>query len=302
MKNQEEYFNGENNIKIHYKKYEVKEAKAKIVISHGFCESLVRYRELIKVFNQDGYSVYILDHRGHGCSGRLGVDDSQINVEKFDYYVEDFKTFIDMVVKKDENKLFLFAHSMGGCIGGLFLERYPNYFDAAILNAPMMQINTGKYPDIVSKVIANGLCAFGQGHKYILGQKPYSGKPNLTGSGTSSQKRYDTYFNKQVRNKNLQTEGGSFNWLKESFKATKEVVDNSSKIQVPVLLVQAGKDTYVKPAGHNKFAEGNSKCGLHYIKEAKHETYIERDEIFTPYIAKVLEFYTLNLMTCSINK
>jgi lysophospholipase len=302
MKRQEEYFNGENNIEIHYKKYEVKKEKAKIVISHGFCESLVRYRELIKIFNQEGYSVYIVDHRGHGYSGRLGIDDSQINVEKFDYYVEDFKTFIDTIVKPDESKLFLFAHSMGGCIGGLFLERYPNYFDAAILNAPMMQIDTGKYPDLVSKIIANAMCAFGQGKKYILGHNPFDGKPDLIGSGTSSQKRYDVYFNKQFKDKNLQTAGGSFNWLKESFKATKEVVKNSNKIQVPVLLIQAGKDTFVKPGGHNKFVQGNSKCELYHIEKAKHEIYIEKDEIVTPYISKVLEFYTSNLMTYSTNK
>lgn len=295
MKNKEQYFKGIKELPIHYKIYEAKDEKAKIVISHGFCETSVRYRELIKAFNKVGYSVYILDHRGHGYSGRLGIDDSQINVEKFDYYVEDFKIFIGNIVKKDETKLFLFAHSMGGCIGGLFLERYPNYFDAAVLNAPMMQIHTGKYPDVISKLIANIVCAFGQGKRYILGHKPYDGKPDLIGSGTSSQKRYDTYFDKQLKDKNLQTSGGSFNWLKESFKATKEVVENSSKIQVPVLLIQAGKDSYVKPGGHDKFVQGSSKCELHHIKESKHEVYIEKDEIFNPYIEKILGFYDSNL-------
>lgn len=40
---------------------------------------------------------------------------------------------------------------MGGGIGSLFLERYPKYFDAALLNAPMMEIDTGKVPSFFSK-------------------------------------------------------------------------------------------------------------------------------------------------------
>ncbi|WP_330376022.1 MULTISPECIES: hypothetical protein [Terrisporobacter] len=32
------------------------------------------------------------------------------------------------------DNLYLFAHSMGGAIGGLFLEKYNDYFHAAILN------------------------------------------------------------------------------------------------------------------------------------------------------------------------
>ena len=37
--------------------------------------------------------------------------------------------------------------------------------------------------------------------------------PDLKKSATSSQKRYNAYFNKQLQNKELQTTGGSFNLL-----------------------------------------------------------------------------------------
>ena len=46
-------------------------------------------------------------------------------------------------VNSGEQKLFLFAHSMGGAIGADFLEEYPEYFNSAILSAPMFQVNTG---------------------------------------------------------------------------------------------------------------------------------------------------------------
>ena len=71
---------GEKDIKIYYKSYEVLDSEAVIVISHGFCESSEKYREFIKILNKNNYSIYIIDHRGHGRSGRLGIDNSQIDV------------------------------------------------------------------------------------------------------------------------------------------------------------------------------------------------------------------------------
>lgn len=293
------YIMGKNDTKLYFRSYEVKESKASIVISHGFCESLEKYKEIIKVFNNNNFSVYILDHRGHGKSDRLGIDNSQINVEKFEYYVDDLKTFLDSVVVPTsmDKKIFLFAHSMGGAIGSLFLQTYDNYFDCAILNCPMMEIDTGKYPTIVSKVIARVMCLIGKGNAYILGHKPFSNIENLNDSGTSSHKRYNSYFQKQLQNKHLQTSGGSFNWLNEAFKVTKHIVkkENVSKIKIPVLLFQAGKDTFVKPDGQNEFAQYALDCKLVIRNEAKHEIYIEKDEILNEYIKDVIEFYEKNL-------
>ncbi|MGL5345804.1 MAG: alpha/beta fold hydrolase [Peptostreptococcaceae bacterium] len=287
------YFNGKENLSIYYRKYVIEESIASIVISHGFCESLERYEELINVFNENGFSVYAIDHRGHGRSGRLGVDDSQINVEKFEYYVEDLKTFLDEIVTENNNKLYLFAHSMGGAIGSMFLEKYDNYFERAILNAPMMEIDTGKYPQCFSKVIAKLAYITGQGHRYILNQGPFTGKEDLESSGTSCYDRYILYFNKQISNKQLQTAGGSFHWLNESFKAIKYITseENAKNVKIPVLLFQAGKDTFVNSRGQNIFAKYASNCRVYEIKEAKHEIYIETDEIFNKYIEKVLSFY-----------
>ena len=220
------FFMGEKDIKIYYKSYEVEDSEEVIVISHGFCESSEKYRELIKTFNKNNYSVYIIDHRGHGKSGRLGIDNSQINVEDFNYYIKDLKTFLDSIVVPNLNdrKLYLFAHSMGGAIGALFLEKHNNYFEKAILNCPMMEIDTGKYPKIVSKIVSKLFCTIGMGNKYLFGHGPFNSKPDFINSATSSRKRYDSYFNKQLEHKELQTSGGSFNWLNQAFKGIKELL------------------------------------------------------------------------------
>ena len=289
------FFMGEKDIKIYYKSYEVEDSEEVIVISHGFCESSEKYRELIKTFNKNNYSVYIIDHRGHGKSGRLGIDNSQINVEDFNYYIKDLKTFLDSIVVPNLNdrKLYLFAHSMGGAIGALFLEKHNNYFEKAIFNCPMMEIDTGKYPKIVSKIVSKLFCTIGMGNKYLFGHGPFNSKPDFINSATSSRKRYDSYFNKQLEHKELQTSGGSFNWLNQAFKGIKELLkeENIQNIKADALLFQAGKDTFVKPNGHNKFVSLAKNCEFVRFEDAKHEIYIEKDEIFNPYIEKVLGFY-----------
>lgn len=291
------FFIGQNNKKIYFEKHEILNSKASIVISHGFCESTQKYVELIKIFNDNNYSVYILDHRGHGKSQKLGKYKNQINVEKFEYYIEDLKLFIDKEILPNNKELYLFAHSMGGAIGSLFLEKYNNYFNKAILSSPMMTIDTGKYGQVLSEIIANIFCLLGKGDEYVLGHGPFNSKENLKDSGTSSEKRYKAYFNKQLENEYLQTSGASFRWLKESLKATKKLIkkENTSKVAIPVLLFQSGKDTFVKPKGQNKFAQNAKQCTIRLFEEAKHEIYFERDEIFNKYINEVIDFYNNDL-------
>lgn len=95
----------------------------------------------------------------------------------------------------------------------------------------------------------------------------------MKNSGTSSEVRYNIYFNKQIKHEYLQTSGASFRWLKESFKATKNIVkkENASQVTIPVLLFQAGKDAFVKSEGQNKFAKSAKNCKIRLFEEAKHE-------------------------------
>ena len=161
----------------------------------------------------------------------------------------------------------------------------------------MMEINTGKYPTWFSKIFSKLACILGQGKRYVLGKKAFTGKENLIASGTSSYKRYIRYLNEQLEFKELQTAGQSFHWLDESFKAIKYITNekNAKKVTIPVLLFQAGKDTFVKSGGQNKFASYAKNCKVVVYNESKHEFYSERDEIFDRYIKEVLEFYNSNI-------
>ena len=293
------YILGKKNLKLYYEKFIVTNPKANIVICHGLRECTEKYYELIYYFMKEGYSVFIIEHRGHGRSQRLGIDTSQINVEKFNYYVEDFKKFIDeIVIPNSKNKsLLLFAHSMGGGIGTVFLEEYTNYFKAAVLSSPMHEMNTGKAPKIVANIVSRGMKLCGKEKMYLPGQMPYTGQKKFPSSSTSCKERYE-YIYEKIKNNNAYHSGGSSaSWYLESLKATKKLIkkENASKVKIPVLLFQAEYDTYVIPRGQNKFATYAKNCELVHVKESKHESYSERDEIAFDVIDKVILFYENNI-------
>ena len=288
------YVSGENGTMIYYEKYVISNAKGGIVISHGFSESFEKYKELAYYFVKSGFCVYGVDHRGHGRSGSLSrSNETQVNIDNFDYYVSDLKKFLDeVVVPEAKGDLIIFGHSMGGCISGLFLERYPNYFKKAILNAPMMKIDTGETNPTLARILAKTVCSVGLGDKYVPGHSAFSPAPDFKGSATSCESRYIYYHEKMLDNPNLQKSGSSYRWLKEAIQATKEVTDpiNTAKIKVPVLLFQAERDTLVRPEGQDKFLAGVKKGKKVFIKDSKHEIYIERDCILYPYLDMVLSF------------
>ena len=289
------YILGANDLKLYYEKFIVKKPKANIVICHGFGEFTEKYNELIYYFIKENYSVFILEHRGHGRSQRLGMDNYQINVENFDYYVEDFKKFIDEIVIPDSRnkKLLLFAHSMGGCIGTVFLEKYNSYFNAAVLSSPMHEINTGKAPKILANIISKAMRVCGKGNSYLPGQKPYAEKKDFYSRSTGCKERYQYLLEKIKKNDNYHSGGSSALWYIESLKATKELIrrKNISKIMVPILLFQAEYDTHVIPKAQNRFAHYAKDCKVVHMKGSKHESYFERDEIAFSFFYRMLSFY-----------
>ncbi|MBE6072042.1 MAG: alpha/beta hydrolase [Clostridium butyricum] len=290
------YLFGSNNLKLYYERFVLENPKGNIVICHGFGEFIERYNELIYYFLRENYSVYIMEHRGHGRSNRLGSDKSQINVEKFDYYIEDFKIFIEEVVIPNSKKkeLLLFAHSMGGGIGTVFLEKYTEYFKAAVLSAPMHKINTGKYPTIVAEVVSRILKLIKSGNTYLPGQKPYNGTYKVPNRVTTCEGRYDYSYNKMVENEVFQTGGSSANWYIEASKATRRLrkEKNASKVKIPVMLLQPENDTHVMPQAQNTFAKYAENCELVKINDARHESFNEKDKIAFPVFERILKFYS----------
>ena len=106
---------------MHAEVYNRLDAKHAVVILHGYTESAEKFRELAWYFVQSGYSVFAMDHRGHGRSVREVEDTSVTHVDRFSDYLRDLGEFMENVVRPRMGgaRLCLYAHSMGGALGGM---------------------------------------------------------------------------------------------------------------------------------------------------------------------------------------
>jgi lysophospholipase len=269
-------------------------AKDGVVISSGYGESFLKYREVVYDLWLAGYQVYVLDHRGQGLSQRfLGPRPTQQGdpkalkrlhdlgyIEDFDDFVEDLKTFVDKEAKPNNNRLFLLAHSMGGAIASLYLERFPEDFAAAVLSSPMHQPNLRPIPNA-----ACWLLKLGPSKSYVWGHGPHVARYDFNADRdlTSSRIRYEILKRSELlRQPEAQLGGPSFQWAYESCVAANNSVENAAKIKVDVLLFQAENDRLVIARGQQKFcgtmnASRSGSCQLKIVKGARHELLIESD-------------------------
>ncbi|MCU6340252.1 alpha/beta fold hydrolase, partial [Enterobacter quasiroggenkampii] len=102
-----------------------------------------------------GFDVLISDHRGQGRSGRLLADPHLGHVNRFNDYVDDLAAFWQQEVQPGPwRKRYILAHSMGGAISTLFLQRHPGVCDAIALTAPMFGIVI-RMPSFMARQILN---------------------------------------------------------------------------------------------------------------------------------------------------
>ena len=159
------YFPVDEHTSLYYEYYLADHANGSIVISHGFAESLEKYKEVTYYFLLNHYHVFLIDHRGHGHSSREEEDISKVHVSHFSDYAADLHSFLQTIAFPVSGKLpfYLYAHSMGGAIGALFLETYPNFFSKAVLSAPLLRMNTGSIPAWTAFLISAVMKQVGKG-------------------------------------------------------------------------------------------------------------------------------------------
>lgn len=166
---------GEN---IYYELYDAPDAVRWVAISHGFTESTVKYAEVIWYFLQQGCSVAICDHRGHGRSYRRVPETWLTNVERFEDYSDDFAFFIRNVIEPELKglPLVLMGHSMGGAVAAQVVERFPELpIRKLVLSSPMIAPATNGLPAWVSLTIARFFGLIGKGRTCVFVHHPFTG-------------------------------------------------------------------------------------------------------------------------------
>ena len=117
-----------------------------LLILTGWNENLEKYAEVAHAATREwgdcAVSVYLMDHRGMGLSGRdpAVVDTPAVTFPEygFEQYCEDVEQFVEQVVHRPDGSssrpLCACAHSMGGLVASLVAARKPDLFSQMVLS------------------------------------------------------------------------------------------------------------------------------------------------------------------------
>lgn len=279
---------------LYFEFYGQPDSRGTIVISYGFTESCEKYHELIYYMHREGYQVAVIDHRGHGKSVRE-VDDLQlVHVESFLQYVEGLHRFImaEVVPRSEKKPLYLYAHSMGGCIGTLYLEKHPETFQKAVLNAPMYGINNGSIPDFAAGLLCRIAILFGKKKKQLFTTGRFNPEEPFESSGGDSLARHNYYLKLRREHTEYQTSCASYGWALQAMKAGKNAIapEHAKNISIPVLLFQAANDDFVRAREQDLFLR-RIPNGRKIVKESRHEISRMMNDKLETYLEEMFAFY-----------
>ncbi|MBR9909234.1 MAG: alpha/beta hydrolase [Gammaproteobacteria bacterium] len=109
--------------------------RAAIIIAHGAAEHAARYARVAAALVAAGYSVYAIDHRGHGATGRAGQLGVFADTDGWNRAVDDLLQLSHLVRERCPGvPMVLFGHSMGSLMTQQYVGLYGDTIDAAVLS------------------------------------------------------------------------------------------------------------------------------------------------------------------------
>ena len=215
-------------------------ARGTVLIVHGLGEHIGRYPHVAAHLNAWGWNVVGFDQRGHGLSGgargRLAADDSLL---------QDLSQVIDAVRTEHAGPLVLLGHSMGGLVAARFVAEgllaspapWHRAVDALVISSPALDAGMSAAQKLLLAVTAPLAPNLAVGN----GLKPawISRDPAVVAAYEADPKVHDRITPRLAR---FIVDGGEF------------VRENAARWAVPTLLLFAGSDRCVAPAGSRAFA------------------------------------------------
>ena len=216
-------------------------ARGSVLIVHGLGENIARYERVAAQLNLGGHRVVGYDQRGHGASGgargRLARPDSLLT---------DLALVIDAVRAECPGPLVLMGHSMGGLVAARYVAGdlvglpAPAWFrplDALVLSSPALDPGMGGAQKLLLSVLGPLAPNLALGN----GLKPdwISRDADVVKAYIANPLVHDRVTPRLAR---FIVDGGEF------------VRANAARWKVPTLLLYAGSDRCVAPAGSAAFA------------------------------------------------
>ncbi len=257
-----------------------------VCVFGGRAEFIEKYFETISDLRRRGFAVASMDWRGQGGSHRPLRNPRKGHIRDFSEYDRDLARFMKTVVLPDCPPPFVaLAHSMGGNILLRNAGAPGSWFARMVLSAPMIAINdavTGCGQRAAS-AYAETLSVLGFSKAYVRGgsDHPELGEKFEGNPLTADRERWSR--NRAILDAapSLGIGSATVGWLRAAERSCARISNPNyaPRVQVPVLLLGAGKDEIVSTSAIEEFGS-NLKIGSHILLlGARHEILQERDDV-----------------------
>lgn len=285
-------FAGVDGVQVAYRVHRAVNAKAGVVLLPGRTEAIIKYAEVVEDLVKQGYSTYALTLRGQGEAARMLPDPDKGHVAFFDDYVSDTQQFLERVVRPEQQRVFVVAHSTGGGVVPLLLARAPGLVDAVALSSPLLDVNLGAFPPSVAASLAAGACSATDGSGWAIGSGPYREETDFPNNTvTSSEPRWRWKVQQLRDDASIRLGGLTWRWLCQTLDGTSRAQALGEQNLVPTLLLQAEQDSFVNRAGQERYCADAPRCTFSRVTEAKHELLQERDEVRGLVLSRIVKFF-----------
>lgn len=238
IKYEEEFITNNEGVKLFTCKWipEGTEPKALVFLCHGYAmESSISMKGTAHRLVKGGYGVYGIDYIGHGRSeGLHGY------IPSFDRLVQDCSDHFTSVAEKEQNRgkqRFLMGESMGGAVVLLLHRKKPEFWDGAILVAPMCKIAEDLRPSAIVTSFLTKLCKVIPTWKIVPTQDIIEAAVR------------DPESKKQVRaNPYWYTGRPRLKTANELLNVTIDIENRLKEVSLPFIIIHGGDDKVTDPA------------------------------------------------------
>ncbi|PXA87435.1 alpha/beta hydrolase [Nostoc sp. 3335mG] len=264
--------------------------RGSMLFQSGRADYIEKYLEACDHWHGQGWDIEGFDWRGQGGSraftGTLDPDDRT----SFDPLIDDLAEFVEDWKARTPGPHVLVAHSMGGHVALRACAERGLTFDALVLVAPMLALNTGYIPRIVASAVVEGAKLARLGHRAIF-RDNYS-NPRRYLRLTASLPRYeDSQYWKQAI-PGIAMGPPTWNWIGAALAGDRRIAGKGELegVRTPVLLLAAGLDKLVRDDAISAAAQRLPDAEMKLFPTGRHELLREADENRLPALAAIDDF------------
>ena len=261
----EGYFSARDGLRLFWHTARAANPVAHVAVVHGYAEHLGRHAEVTRALAAAGYTVHLIDCRGHGQSGG-----KRAHAADFSEYLSDLELFLARVKEEAQGlPVFMVGHSHGGLIAARYLLDKPEAVRGVVLSSPYFRLKL-EVPAL--KIMAGKLMA------RILPSLPMKNELK------AEQLTRDVAIQNATKADPLYQQIATPGWFTASNSAQETVLRRATEFVTPFLLLFGGADPIADPAAGREFYEAaTSKDKQHkqydgLLHELFHEP--ERDLVF----------------------